>query len=123
MNSPTNLRSLRIVAWTGLAALSTALVYALCAGRFSVDAASIIANPWGFATLVDIYVGFALICCWIVWREKHTHRAAMWVVLILATGNIASTIYVLLALHESRDDAASFWRGALDEANSVGNGS
>lgn len=112
MSPSVNLRPVRGVAWTGLVALSAALVYALVAGRFPADAASLITNPWGLATLVDVYVGFALFSCWIVWREKRTDRALVWVVLVLATGNIASSIYVLLALHESRSDVESFWRGA-----------
>ena len=106
-----SLRFAHTVAWAGLAALSASLVYALVAGHFSADAGLLLANPWGLATLIDVYVGFALFSCWIVWREKHKGRAAAWVVLVAATGNIASTIYVLLALRESGDNVESFWHG------------
>ena len=116
MSTPDNLRFVRTVAWTGLAALSVVLVYALAAGHFSADAVLLLANPWGLATVVDIYVGFALFSCWILWREKNKGRAAAWVALVLATGNVASTIYVLLALRESRDSVESFWHGGHSNA-------
>ena len=123
MSPAVNLRPVRCIAWTGLVALSAALVYALVAGRFSEDAASLVANPWGLATLVDIYVGFALFSCWIVWREQRADRALVWIVLVLATGNIASSVYVLLALHESRNDVQSFWRGVRSRVRAPRDGS
>lgn len=116
------LRSVRTIAWMGLVALSTALVYALVSGHFSDDAALLLANPWGLATLVDVYVGFALFSCWIVWREQCRRRAILWVLLVLATGNIASTLYVLLALHASRNDVESFLHGARSPAGALDDG-
>lgn len=119
MSAPGNLRYVRTVAWTGLAALSVVLVYALTAGHFSADAALLLANPWGLATLVDIYVGFSLFSCWILWREDNKARAAAWVALVLATGNIASTIYVLLALRESRESVDSLGHGGHANAGTL----
>lgn len=111
MNARGNLHFVRLVAWTGLAALALALAYALTSGHLATDAQRLLVNPWGLATLIDIYVGFALFSCWIVWRERHKGRAAVWVALVLATGNLASTLYVLLALRESSEDVESFWHG------------
>jgi len=122
MSTSANLRSIRNVAWTGLTVLCVALVYALTTGHFAAEAALLVANPWGLATLVDVYVGFALFSCWIVWREQCKRRALVWVVLVLATGNIASTVYVLLALHESRNDVEGFWRGGRSNAGALEDG-
>lgn len=105
------LRPIALVAWTGLLTISAALVYALAAGDFYTDASELLENPWGLATIVDIYVGFALFSCWVAWREGSVVKASVWVVAIALGGNLVSAIYVLVALRESRGDIESFWHG------------
>lgn len=107
-----SLRYARSVAWTGLLSLSIALVYAVAAGSFRVDGLELLENPWGLATLVDIYVGFALFSCWVVWREANLGKALIWIALILVGGNLISALYVLVALHGSRGDVLAFWLGS-----------
>ena len=106
-----NTRFVSIIAWTGFAAVSIAVMYASVMGRFSIDGARLVQNPWGLATLIDIYVGFALFSCWVFWRETRLDRALLWIVLFLIAGNIATTIYVLIALHRSRGSVEAFWLG------------
>lgn len=107
-----NLRYITAVAWVGLLAMSGALCYALAAGNFHTDGSRLLENPWGFATVVDVYVGFALFSCWVVWRETRVTRAVIWVVLIALGGNLVSAIYVLIALRSSRGSITHFWHGS-----------
>ena len=86
------------------------------AGQFSIDAPRLLENPWGLVTLVDVYVGFALFSCWIVWREARAEKALIWVCLVLIGGNIVSTIYVLLAAYANREDVCAFWMGTRRES-------
>ena len=106
-----NLRHITAVAWIGLLAMSATLCYALAAGHFSTDGRRLLENPWGFATVVDVYLGFALFSCWVAWRETRVTRAVIWIVLIMLGGNLVSAIYVLIALRSSGGSITHFWHG------------
>jgi hypothetical protein len=95
----------------GLAAMLAALAYGINAGGLMEDGARIVGLPWGIVTLVDIYVGFFLFSCWIVYRESKPGIAAAWIVALMSLGNLVSCCYVLWAAQRSKGDAASFWMG------------
>ena len=105
------LRHVAIVAWAGLIALLIALSYALSVGHFASDGGALMENPWGLATVLDVYVGIALFCCWVAWREASAPRAVVWIALIALGGNLISTLYVLLALRASGGEFEKFWHG------------
>ena len=46
------------------------LIYGFTIGNFSAEGAKLLAMPWGIVSMVDLYVGFTLFSCWIVFREK-----------------------------------------------------
>lgn len=56
------------------------------------------ANPWAVATLYDAYSGFTLYWLWVAWRERTVGRAALWFVLIMGLGNIATAAYLFWQL-------------------------
>lgn len=62
------------------------------------------ANPWAMATLYDAYAGFITFFCWLAWRERSLAIKLLWFVLIMAGGNIAMSLYVLLQLFGLRTD-------------------
>lgn len=101
----------KAIALIGLLAMTVVLVYGFTIGDFSVDGAKIIANPWGIVSLVDLYVGFALFSCWIVFREKALIPSAVWVVLMMVLGFWAGALYTFLALQSSGGDWKKFWFG------------
>lgn len=55
-------------------------------------------NPWGVATLFDAYFGFLTFYVWVAYKERTMLARAIWFVLIMALGNIAMAVYVLLQL-------------------------
>lgn len=55
-------------------------------------------NPWFIATLFDAYFGFLWFWLWVAFKETKNLARAVWLVLILALGNIAMAAYVLLEL-------------------------
>lgn len=110
--TPVNLRYVTAVASFGLVAVSAAIGYALAVGHFRADGSTLLENPWGLATLVDIYVGFALFSCWVAWREPTLPRSLLWIGAIMLGGNVVSAIYVLLAARSSRGDLSLFWHGS-----------
>jgi hypothetical protein len=64
-------------------------------------------NPWAMATLYDAYFGFIAFFCWLAWRERSLGIKLLWFVLIMAAGNIAMSLYVLLQLFGLRADESA----------------
>jgi len=89
-------------------------------GNLAADWASLLGNPLGLVMLVDVYVGFAFFCCWIVWREARLVAALLWICMILVAGNLAAALYILVALRTSKGRAEVFWFGPKYTASKPG---
>jgi len=101
----------KIIAGIGLLAMTSVLVYGFAFGDFASEGASLLAMPWGIVSLVDLYVGFTLFSCWIVYRERTLWPSVIWVILMLTLGFWTGALYTLLALHTSHGDWKIFWYG------------
>lgn len=66
--------------------------------------ASFTGNVWAWATLYDAYFGFVTFFCWVAWRERGLGIKVLWFVLVMALGNIAMSLYVLLQLFALRPE-------------------
>ena len=55
-------------------------------------------DPWFHATLVDAYFGFVTFYVWVAYKESKIWGKLLWFVLIMALGNIAMSVYVLIQL-------------------------
>lgn len=62
------------------------------------------ASPWAMATLYDAYFGFVTFFCWLAWRERSLAVKILWFIFIMAAGNIAMSLYVLLQLFGLKPD-------------------
>jgi hypothetical protein len=99
------------IALVGLLAMTAALIYGFTVGDFSAEGSRLLAMPWGIVSLVDLYVGFALFSCWIVFRERSLAPSVIWVALMIVLGFWTGALYTLLALRSSRGDWKRFWYG------------
>ena len=102
---------MKVVAFIGLLAMTTVLIYGFVIGNFTAEGSQLLSMPWGIVSLVDLYVGFSLFSCWIVFREKSTVRSIFWVVLVMVTGFWTGCIYMLIALYRSDGNWNKFWLG------------
>ena len=48
------------------AIMAVAIVVAMATGDFSAEGSLLLESPWGRMSLIDLYVGVALIFCWVV---------------------------------------------------------
>ena len=55
-------------------------------------------HPWFLATLADTYWAFLTFFVWVAWKESTAAAGALWLVAIVALGNIAMSIYMLREL-------------------------
>jgi hypothetical protein len=66
---------------------------------------SLALHPWFIATLFDCYFGFLTFYLWVAYRESSGLARALWLIAILALGNIAMSAYMLLSLWRLPADA------------------
>ncbi len=62
-------------------------------------------NPWFIATLFDAYFGFLWFWLWVAYKQTGWLSRIVWLLLILAGGNIVMAIYVLIQLARLPADA------------------
>ena len=105
------MRLAKAITLIGAAAMTAVLVFAFTRGDFSGEGAKLFSMPWGIVSLVDLYVGFTLFSCWIVYREASLARAVLWIVLVMALGFFTASLYAFLGLRASGGDARRFWLG------------
>ena len=106
----------KFISLAGLLAMTAVLICGFTVGDFLTEGSKLMAMPWGIVSLVDLYVGFALFSCWIVFREKAWLPSVIWVILMMVLGFWAGALYTFLALQTSGNDWKRFWYGKrLDE--------
>ncbi len=100
-----------IIALICLLAMSGILIFGFTIGDFSAEGSKLMSMPWGIVSLVDLYAGFTLFSCWIVFRERAWLPSIIWVVLMMVLGFWTGALYTFLALRSSRGDWNLFWYG------------
>jgi hypothetical protein len=106
-----NMKIAKVLALLGLLAMTGILIYGFTVGNFSAEGARLVAMPWGIVSLVDLYVGFTLFSCWIVFREQAILPSVIWVILMMVLGFWAGALYTFIALQTSGGDWKRFWYG------------
>jgi len=56
------------------------------------------AIPWMTATLKDFYANMVIIALWMFYKEKTSPLRAIWLLLFICLGSIATSAYVLMHL-------------------------
>lgn len=64
----------------------------------------LIKEPWVVATLFDAYFGFLTFFVWVYFKESSVLKKWLWFIMIMAFGNIAMAIYVLLEVRRLKDN-------------------
>ena len=105
------MRLAKIVSLIGVLAMSGIITRAFTSGNFSEEGGRLLSMPWGIVSMVDLYVGFTLFSCWIVYREKSLIRSIVWVILMMTLGFFTGSLYTFIALQTSGGDWKRFWLG------------
>jgi len=94
-----------------VALLAVVIRGALHGGGLGEVLRDMVAQPWGLATLVDLYVGFFLFAGWVAHRERSLPRTALWTIATMGLGNLIPCRDVLRAARSARGSGARFWHG------------
>jgi hypothetical protein len=112
------MRIAKLISLFGMLAMAAVLIYAFVEGDFLGEGRTILSMPWGIVSLVDLYVGFILFSCWIVFRERSAIRSIVWVFFMMTLGFFTASLYTFIALQTSAGDWQHFWYGnRLDSIN------
>lgn len=84
-------RSVFFFASFGLLAM---ILWAFGEAPFWASFSLIVNNPWGLVTLVDLYLGFAVISALLIAVEGFSVRAILWIVALLCLGNVVSAFWI-----------------------------
>ena len=58
----------------------------------------LVAHPWFIATLFDAYWAFITFYVWMAWKEQSLAARLLWFLAVIALGNIAMAVYMLVEL-------------------------
>ena len=92
-----HIRTPRVIGWTVALTMLAAIAYGVANGGFVDGLRTVLNDPWGQVTMVDLVLGFLLFGAWIRLREGSTVRSLPWWVALTLTGNLAAGIYVINA--------------------------
>lgn len=87
------------------------LVMSVLSGDFTGQGSQILELAWGRMTLVDLYIGAALVGSWIVHRERSWLTILAWWAGLFVFGHLASAAYVTIVARSS-SDWTTFWSGS-----------
>jgi len=101
----------KLISVLGVLAMTAVLVNGFTRGDFLGEGSQLFAMPWGIVSLVDLYTGFVLFSCWIIYREKSLPVAILWTIAMMTLGFFAGSLYAFVALQSSNGDWRKFWLG------------
>lgn len=101
----------KTISFLGMLAMTAVLIYGFTVGDFLGEGSKLLAMPWGIVSLVDLYTGFTLFSCWIIYREKLLPVAIVWTIAMMTLGFFAGSLYAFIALQNSGGDWRKFWLG------------
>ena len=90
--------SLRIAAAVVLVAMLAVTTWASSEIAVWKIPRDVVTHPWFIATLFDTYFGFLTFYVWLAYKETSNLARILWLLAILALGNIAMAIYLLREL-------------------------
>lgn len=101
----------KVLGYVGFFIMSSFICYAMVYGEFFIEGSVLTSMPWGIVSLVDIYLGLILFSFWVYWRERSFGTGVIWVLFILALGNLISCLYLLKAAYDANGNVIAFWLG------------
>jgi hypothetical protein len=88
-----------------------AIAVSAATGTFSEEGSQILDLAWGRMTLIDLYVGVALLWGWVVLREEKLWVALAWLPVLIVLGHGGTALYATVASFRT-DDVRTFLLGA-----------
>lgn len=105
------MKTARIFAITGTLIMFLTLVYGFVSGDFWAEGSIMMSMVWGHVSLIDVYLGFAIVGAWTIFREANTIRSVLWISGFFVLGNLLTFLYIWIQIERSGGDWTKFWFG------------
>ena len=102
---------IRIFTVTLTVIMFVAIGVSMATGSISEEGSLLLDTAWGRMSLIDIYVGAALIAGWVYLREANPWVLLFWIPVFIVLGHGGTALYAAIAAFRS-DDVTSFLLGA-----------
>jgi hypothetical protein len=96
----------------GVLWMTAVIAYGFVAGDILGETKILLKYPWFQISMVDLYTGLSLFSGWVIFRERSWWTSAIWIILFVLLGNLATCAYALKAVMESKGDWQTFWLGS-----------
>lgn len=73
-------------------------LFAASQASFLLSFGEVMADPWGLAAIVDLYVGFALFSAFLLLLDGVKPVSFVWIVLLFCFGNAVSVVWMIMRL-------------------------
>lgn len=93
------------------AIMFVAIAVSMATGSISEEGSLLLDTAWGRMSLIDIYVGAALIAGWVYLREANPWILVLWIPVFIVLGHGGTALYATIAAFRS-DDVNTFLLGA-----------
>jgi len=104
MKEKTKIQLLKILFALLLITMTSMVLWGIFTGNWGKAISYITQEPWILVTIIDIYISFFVFYTWVFYREKSVFSKIIWLLLIIFTGSIAITLYVLIQLLKLKED-------------------
>ena len=88
-----------------------AIAVSAATGTFADEGSQILDLAWGRMSLIDLYVGVALLWGWVALREERLWVALAWLPVFVVLGHGGTALYATIASFRA-DDVRTFLLGA-----------
>jgi hypothetical protein len=105
------MKTARYFAIAGTLIMFVTLIYGFVSGNIWEEGSILTSLAWGQVSLIDVYVGFAIIGGWIIFRENNTGRSVLWILGIFILGNFLACLYIWIQIEKAGGNVRKFWFG------------
>ena len=105
---------IRIFTATLTVIMFVAIGASMAMGSLTEDGRLLLDTAWGRMSLIDIYIGVALMSGWVLLRESNPRLLLIWLPAFIVLGHGGTALYAAIAAFRS-DDVRSFLLGAQAE--------
>lgn len=96
------MKKVRTIAWISTLIMLFMIIFSLLTGDFFEQGSILMGLVWGQMSLVDLYVGFALVYVWIFYKETKLLPRIIWAILLIVTGSLATALYILIESYRAK---------------------
>lgn len=95
-----NIKLFKFFCYSAFVILTLVIIWASLNKNVIEGGKIILAEPWGVATFVDLYISFSLICIFMGYLEKSWSKALILTIATYLLGSLVPLVYMILRFNK-----------------------